>query len=171
MDTDGKGCKPWMILDYNATKGAVDAFDQCISYYNCSRQTRRWPMRLFFFLIDAACYNAYVMWKITSTKPNKRVDRRRLFLTTAGEQLICPLIERRANLPTISHQPSVYRAMLSVGAQPVFCEPETQKSRKRGRCLSCPRKKTSRLKTDAVNASNLFARNTRQKNSYVRDAC
>jgi hypothetical protein len=92
VDTDGRGRKPYMILDYNATKGAVDAFDQCISYYTCARQTRRWPMRLFFFLIDAACYNAFVIWKLTSEKPNKRVDRRRLFLTEAGEKPIRPFI-------------------------------------------------------------------------------
>jgi hypothetical protein len=141
VDTDGQGCKPYMILDYNATKGAVDAFDQCISYYTCCHQTRRWPMRIFFFLIDAACYNAYVLWKLTSEKPNKRVNRCRIFLTTAGEKLVRPFIEMRAIVPTISHQPSVARAMLSVGVQPVLLKPELNKSRKRGRCHACPRKK------------------------------
>ena len=103
VDAGVQGCKPFMSLDYNASKGAVDAFDQCVSHYTCCRQTRRWPMRLFMFLVDAACYNAYVLWKLTSENPNKRVDRRRMFLASAGENLIRPFIEMRATVPTIYH--------------------------------------------------------------------
>jgi hypothetical protein len=44
---EGQGCKHYMVLDYNMTKGAVDAFDQEVSYYTCAHKTRRWPMRLF----------------------------------------------------------------------------------------------------------------------------
>jgi len=57
-----------MILDYNATKGAVDTFDKMVKSdksYTCERSTRRWPMRLFFFHVDAACLNASVVWFMT----------------------------------------------------------------------------------------------------------
>ena len=47
INTDSEKKKPQMILDYNATKGAVDTFDKMVKSYTCARSTRRWPMRLF----------------------------------------------------------------------------------------------------------------------------
>jgi len=162
VDTDGKGCKPRMILDYNATKGAVDTFDQSISYYSCSRQTDD-DDQCAFFLLDWCRLLQCVRHVENYVHEAKRTRWQTPFVFDYSRRTTHSPFhwKARANLPKISHQPSVYRAMLSVGVQPVFCEPETQKSRKRGRAV--PEKKTSRLKTDAVNASNLFARNTRQK--------
>lgn len=79
VDTN-KAKKPLMILDYNATKGAVDAFDQQVGYYTCARKTRRWPMRLFDFIIDAACLNAFVVWNLKNPqwknhKGSTRLDK------------------------------------------------------------------------------------------------
>ena len=45
---------PDIILEYNATEGSVDAFDQEISYNSCARKSRRWPMSFFFFF-GTAC--------------------------------------------------------------------------------------------------------------------
>ena len=79
----------------------------------------------------------------------KRADQQ-LVCHEAGEKLIRPFIEIRANVPTISHQPSVARAMLSVGVQPVLLKPESQKSRKRGRCHACPRKKGIKVENQSI---------------------
>jgi len=128
----------------------------------------------FFFLIDAVCYNAYVMWKITSTKPNKRVDN----LTDA----VCFLLQQANNSFALSSKgvPIYRRSHISlrfiVPRYLLGCSQCSANRRHRSQesavdVLAVPEKKTSRLKTDAVNASNLFAKNTRQKNSYVRDAC
>jgi len=38
--------KPKIILDYNATKGAVDTLDKLIATYTCMRKTNRWPVIL-----------------------------------------------------------------------------------------------------------------------------
>ena len=62
INTGSEKKKPQMIPDYNATKGAVDTFDKMVNSYKCARSTRRWPMRLFFFLVDAACLNASVVY-------------------------------------------------------------------------------------------------------------
>ena len=53
--------KPQAILAYNSTKGAVDNFDKLIAQYSCRRNTRRWTMNVFHFIIDAAAYNTFVM--------------------------------------------------------------------------------------------------------------
>jgi hypothetical protein len=64
VDTLTEEKKPYAILDYNSTKGAVDSFDQQIAYYSCARKTNRWPMRLFYFLLDTASYNAFVAFSL-----------------------------------------------------------------------------------------------------------
>lgn len=143
---DGEAKKPNMVLDYNATKGSVDAFDQNVGQYTCAKKTRRWPMRLFFFILDAACYNAFVVSTIatdqnTSSTPS---HRRRLFLTEGADMLIRPFIDMRSSIPSISHQPSVARAMLSIGVQPND-EDTVNAAKPRGRCQSCPRKKEQKV--------------------------
>ncbi|KAJ4446385.1 hypothetical protein ANN_13081 [Periplaneta americana] len=73
--------KPQMILDYNASEGAVDIFDQVTYTYTCERKTNRWPVILFYNILDVSAYNAYVLW--TSIDPNwnaNKLTRRRLFL-------------------------------------------------------------------------------------------
>ncbi|CAH1999335.1 unnamed protein product [Acanthoscelides obtectus] len=74
--------KPQVILDYNATKGAVDTLDQLIGTYTCKRKTNRWPM--------------------TSINPNwneNKLTKRRLYLEELGKALVTPLITSRKFLP------------------------------------------------------------------------
>ena len=40
--------KPEMITFYNRTKIGVDILDQLCAKYNVARNTRRWPMVIFF---------------------------------------------------------------------------------------------------------------------------
>ncbi|KAM3926735.1 piggyBac transposable element-derived protein 4-like [Leptodactylus fuscus] len=61
--SDREDRKPDIILDYNATKGAVDTLDQVISTYTCKRKTNRWPMILFYNILDVSAYNAFVLWR------------------------------------------------------------------------------------------------------------
>src|SRR5664279_3402526 len=94
VDTDSEARKPFAILDYNSTKGAVDSFDQQIGYYSCARKTNRWPMRLFYFIVDSACFNSSVVFRMSNDewkgKEGKRRDQRRLFLLQLGEQMVMP---------------------------------------------------------------------------------
>ena len=133
--------KPYAILDYNATKGALDSFDQETNGYACSRRTRRWPMRLFYFLVDAAAFNAYVIWTLQNPTwrdhaHSVRLDKRRVFLMEVGHELIRPLITHRSVTADICHQPSVSRALLAIGVEPAV-DPVPTATKKRGRCQSC----------------------------------
>ena len=47
-DTTGDAKKPEMITFYNSTKGGVDVVDEMCATYNCARNTRRWPMVVFY---------------------------------------------------------------------------------------------------------------------------
>ncbi len=97
-------------------------------------------MRLFYFVIDAAAYNAFILWDNTSSMQSNRQDKRRLFLIEAADLMIRPFIEKRAAIPRIANQPSVARALCSVGAT-IATDFEPKNSQKRGRCQSCARNK------------------------------
>jgi len=46
--------KPHTILHYNANKGGVDVMDQLATTYTCRRTCSRWPMTLFYNMLDVA---------------------------------------------------------------------------------------------------------------------
>ena len=54
--------KPEIVTFYNSTKGGVDTFDQVIRCYSSKRKTNRWPVALFFNVLDIAAYNAYILY-------------------------------------------------------------------------------------------------------------
>ncbi|XP_067253162.1 piggyBac transposable element-derived protein 4-like [Chanodichthys erythropterus] len=92
--------KPQIILDYNQTKGGVDTLDKVVATYTCQRMTRRWPMVIFFNMLDVSAYNAFVLWTEINPKWNKqRSSKRRLFLEELGVALVTPYMERRHCLP------------------------------------------------------------------------
>ncbi|XP_066260450.1 piggyBac transposable element-derived protein 4-like [Euwallacea similis] len=64
--------KPEIILDYNATKGEVDCVDKLCAAYDVSRNTRRWPMVLFYSLLNVAGINSYVVYSINNSTWNVR---------------------------------------------------------------------------------------------------
>lgn len=146
VDEHVESKKPYMVLDYNSTKGAVDSFDQMVKGYTCARGTRRWPMRLFFFIVDASCLNAYVLWSMIHKQwRNRDSSKRRAFLSDAAHELIQPLINRRSCTPNISHMPTVTRSMLAIGVAPVPGTSVSDTNKKRGRCQSCKRSQEQKV--------------------------
>src|SRR5215470_15414339 len=65
LSEDGK---PEIIKYYNSTKGGVDAFDQMCSQYSCSRRTRRWPLCVFYGMLNATAINAYIIFSEIAVK-------------------------------------------------------------------------------------------------------
>ncbi|KAB0805084.1 hypothetical protein PPYR_02054 [Photinus pyralis] len=49
--------KPEMVTFYNLTKGGVDVADQLKATYSVSRFCCRWPLRLFFTILDVGAIN------------------------------------------------------------------------------------------------------------------
>jgi hypothetical protein len=45
-------------------QGGVDTFDKIIRTYTCKRRTKRWPSNSFMFILDAAAYNAFVLYSL-----------------------------------------------------------------------------------------------------------
>ena len=140
--------KPQIILDYNSTKGAVDTLDQLVTTYTCKRKTNRWPMIVFYNMIDISAYNAFVLW--TSINPQwngKKLTKRRLYLEQLGQALIEEHIKGRLYMPRTEDARNVVerfqRAQSSSQATPA-----PRGDLKRSRCKFCP--STNDNKTNIV---------------------
>lgn len=59
---DDDTSKPEIITYYNSTKAGVDTLDQVVRYYSSKRATKRWPLAIFFNLLDTAAYNACLLY-------------------------------------------------------------------------------------------------------------
>ena len=80
--------KSEVILYYNSTKSGVDILDKMVQTYTCKRMTRRWPVALFYNIIDVSAINAYVVRQQLHGE-NKRIfskKRRRKFLIRLGKE-------------------------------------------------------------------------------------
>uniref|UniRef100_A0A8C1HMV5 PiggyBac transposable element-derived protein domain-containing protein n=1 Tax=Cyprinus carpio carpio TaxID=630221 RepID=A0A8C1HMV5_CYPCA len=97
-DKDHK--KPEIILHYNQTKGGVDNLDKVVATYTCQRKTARWPMVIFFNMLDVSAYNSFVLWTKINPSWNKgKNSKRRLFLEELGVALVAPYMKRRHYVP------------------------------------------------------------------------
>lgn len=101
--------KPMAILDYNANKCGVDTMDQMLGTYTCKRSTKRWPLALFYNMVDIAALAAFVIHD--ELVPTPQSDKRRSFLKILSRQLVMPNIEERANNPRITCYPNIRMAM------------------------------------------------------------
>ncbi|CAF0901181.1 unnamed protein product [Adineta steineri] len=105
---------PCVIHDYNQTKCGVDVIDQCINHYTVRRITRRWPMIVFYNLIDIATTNAMTVWLCQNLDWNlKRSNTRRIFLTQLVKQLAHQQNQRRSEEARL--KPKVKLALSSLG--------------------------------------------------------
>ncbi|CAM4725044.1 unnamed protein product [Leuciscus chuanchicus] len=136
--------KPTIILDYNKSKGGVDNLYKMVATHTCKRKTARWPMALFFNMLDVSALNSYVLW--CDTRPewhSGKSFRRRLFLEELGKALVAPLMENRQHPPCTPASLGV----LNKARRPLEVENEASTShteatpRKKMRCFFCSREK------------------------------
>lgn len=52
---------PLIIKEYTKRMGGVDRFDRLKSTYTVGRRSKRWWLRIFYFLLDASITNAFVL--------------------------------------------------------------------------------------------------------------
>jgi len=73
---------PSSVVQYTRRMGGVDRFDHRRSSYSVSRRSRKWWMRIFYFILDSCITNAFVLY--TAVFPDIDTDmlqfRRSLFL-------------------------------------------------------------------------------------------
>ena len=86
VDASNEQRKPEVILTYIETKAGVDTMDQMTRTYSCKRKTRRWPLEVFYNILDISAINAYSQALNPNWNSNKS-HKRRLCLLQLGKQL------------------------------------------------------------------------------------
>ncbi|GAV10037.1 hypothetical protein RvY_19532, partial [Ramazzottius varieornatus] len=100
IDESSKEEKPEIVMEYNRTKAGVDTLDQLTGNYSCRRKTSRWPMALFYDILDISALDAYIIWceinpGWNSTLPTKR----RMFLQDVSKKMMQRQLLRRSTTP------------------------------------------------------------------------
>lgn len=98
-DIDPETGKPEIIHDYNRTKSGVDTVDQKCSVASTGRNTRRWPLALFFRILDMAGVNSHVLYVDNNMSECNRTQsqfRRLNFLQRLSKALLQERFKERA---------------------------------------------------------------------------
>lgn len=96
-ESTGDKKKPELITFYNLTKGGVDVVDRMCANYTVSRTSNRWPLTVFYFLLDIVGINAQIIYEGNSRE--KAV--RRTFLKELGISLVKNHIQTRSTIVTL----------------------------------------------------------------------
>lgn len=94
--------KPNMIHHYNRTKGGTDTFDQLCHSFSTARRTNRWPMRIFFGILDQAMVNARILLKCHRiNRGDERPVTAVYCLETVIRHLVTPHLQERYRIPSL----------------------------------------------------------------------
>jgi hypothetical protein len=139
IDDSQDRSKPMMILDYNKCKGGVDTLDENIEEFTCRRKTTRWPLLLYFNILDVATFNAFLLMRANGYSKSRAEFIRNLTL-----QLATALINERVLAQRTSRDAKECAAVIGIHApatvvtlgEPTTCNP--------GRCRICGKNARSR---------------------------
>ena len=73
---------PDTIQYYNKSKVGVNVLDQMARYHTSKSSTRKWPVAVFFSMLDYACINAYIIYCLTT---KLKLPRRQFVLELTKE--------------------------------------------------------------------------------------
>lgn len=137
QNNDAQTDKPEIIEYYNSTKGGVDSLDQKCSIYSSSRRTRRWPMAIFFRVLDIASVNSFIAHQ--SYRNNEKMNRYD-YGKQLGMMLVMPEMKRKLQ---ISNIPRDVRFSLQriLQKDTSYCETVQAHGGTRTTCRRCPAKK------------------------------
>ncbi|GBP23585.1 PiggyBac transposable element-derived protein 4 [Eumeta japonica] len=167
-NVDDNTKKPEIILYYNNTKIGVDLLDQRCSNYTTARRTQRWPLCIFYRLLDILASNTYVM---SLQNQAQKTGSRFKFIKQLAEELTRPHMKRRENN---EHTPrdikTSIRQILKIADElPTVSGADYLETRKT--CSTCnPKKKRKTFhlcfickKPICVKCSNKMCKNCREK--------
>ncbi len=97
--------KPNVILTYNSKKVGVDSVDQMSRIYNTRAPTRRWPVSVFYNILNIASINSWILFKIINKSSISRsayilqlVNKIRDLAESQNNQLVTsPQIKRKTS--------------------------------------------------------------------------
>ncbi|KAM3956969.1 piggyBac transposable element-derived protein 4-like [Aphomia sociella] len=145
----GEKKKPEIITDYNTLKCGVDIVDQMTGTYSVSRRTQRWPLCIFFGLLNIGGLNTYIIQKANFPSDN---FTRRDFIKTLAISLIYPHLHDRISLTNIpQHIKNRIRNIIpEVEPTAAASNPPSPMGGRKVRCGLCDWKKDRKTKIFCV---------------------
>ncbi|XP_035891452.1 uncharacterized protein LOC118502854 [Anopheles stephensi] len=132
---------------YSQTKTTIGTIQQMCAIYDASRCTRRWPMAMFFNLMNLCAINAWCIYQLNH--PQEEKISRRDFLVNMALELLRPQARKRLDQKTLPRTLKQRIAMfLGVSREEYETVPVLENRRDvRGRCYLCSRarNKTTRI--------------------------
>lgn len=132
QETDPETQKPEIIAFYNSTKGGVDALDEKCTVYSTSRRTRRWPLAIFYTLMNVCMVNSYVIY--SACPGNPKVSRLK-YIKLLAKELVQPYLNHRL---LNTRLPRELRLSISRILQKPFPQEAREELDKQVRCRKCP---------------------------------
>lgn len=137
----GEQAKPEIVTFYNETKNGVDGVDRMKTQYTVARVSLRWPLRLFYSLLDIGAINAQVILHCNTEKTILRRD----FLKKLALELTKEHMTIRATSNGLKNDLRMQlKRKLNMPVENANLQPAHNKERIK--CGFCPRKK-NRLTT------------------------
>lgn len=136
---------PEIVHFYNKTKGGVDVFDAMSKKYSVLRKTKRWPMCIFYGLLNGIGINTWVLYKCSKAPNKPDIKFRRTFLKELGLNLIEEHLKERVQKPTLRRD--IRESIAAILKEPMPVDPPGSKEHSQGRCGFCPRKRDRKSKT------------------------
>lgn len=167
----GEKKKPDIVTFYNGTKSGVDVVDKLCATYSVSRNTNRWPMALFYAMLNIAAINAYVIYK---GNRNPVIADRRKFIKTLALELTVDHIKNRSKVSCLPKElQKRTREMVSAIEGNDAGEGSSKKAKietsgTRRRCYICGRKKNRMTKYTCIKCENYICM---EHANYICDFC
>ena len=138
--------KPNIILHYNDTKGGTDTFDQLCHAYSVTRRTNRWPMRIFFGMLDQAAVNSRILWKLKVGNARESTSAI-IVLKKLIAHLAFPMLHQRLVGPFLRKDLQiVIKSILGLDTNHEMDQLEKVTFNQARRCALCDRKKDKKTR-------------------------
>lgn len=140
--------KPEIVTFYNKTKIGVDTSDALQKKYSVSRICTRWPLSIFYFMLNVGGINSFVIFRHNAQADvERRKCTRKDFLYSLGKSLTKDHCRRRlyeSNIP--SSMKERICEIFSLPRKRPLEAPEEARNTLEVRCHYCPAKKNRKTK-------------------------
>lgn len=115
------------------SKGGVDVVDELKGEYSVSKNSHRWPLTVFFSLLNIAGINSQIIYK---SNTNIIIPRRK-FLKQLGQELCKPHLIRRQSITTLS---ILLRQQITRFSGVISSPESAPNTSGKAKCAYCPKK-------------------------------
>ena len=161
--TESTDNKPNVIHHYNKTKGGTDCFDQLCHAYSVTRRTTRWPVRIFYGMLDQAIVNARILFACKLRATNNDAKNTAIScLEKIASHLMEPHLRKRYEVQTL-------RRDLKISIAGILGIDNTEQNRRfrrvkfprRIRCSQCARKSDKKTNEGCANCKRAICKTHR----------